>query len=348
MGEGQLTTVTAEQGGDGEGLEVQLAERRGVIHADLSVGAKRFIATLETAKHRIFAFLDGASRPEHQIVVIASCDAWLLGVLSSHVHVTWALAQGGTLEDRPRYNKSRCFETFPFPTATPEQQARIRALAEQLDAHRKRQQGQHPALTLTGIYNVLEKLKRGEPLSAKEKTIHEQGLVSVLKSLHEELDAAVLEAYGWGDLAVQPVEPRVDETILERLVALNAERAKEEAAGTVRWLRPEFQHPEAALEGAGPSRLTHSAPSAAKEDGTAPPPTPPTPAKERLPWPATLPEQVAAVARVLAEAAAPLDEAALATRFTGKGPWKKRLPQLLDTLVALGRARRLEDGRWMG
>lgn len=60
----------------------------------------------------------------------------------------------------------------------------------------------------------------------------------------------------------------------------------------------------------------------------------------RIPWPPTLPEQVAAVARVLADAAAPLAEADLAARFTGKGPWKKRLPQIVDTLEALGRVRR--------
>ncbi|MFO1493669.1 MAG: hypothetical protein U1F26_03305 [Lysobacterales bacterium] len=38
---------------------------------------------------------------------------------------------------------------------------RIGALAEQLDAHRKRQQAAHAELTLTGMYNVLEKLKAG-------------------------------------------------------------------------------------------------------------------------------------------------------------------------------------------
>ncbi len=37
-----------------------------------------------------------------------------------------------------------------------------------------------------------------------------------------------------------------DEDILERLVALNHERAAEESAGNVRWLRPEFQAPRAA------------------------------------------------------------------------------------------------------
>jgi hypothetical protein len=57
------------------------------------------------------------------------------------------------------YAKSRCFETFPFPATTPEQQARIRDLAEQIDAHRKRVLAAHDDLTLTGLYNVLEKLK---------------------------------------------------------------------------------------------------------------------------------------------------------------------------------------------
>ncbi len=48
--------------------------------------------------------------------------------------------------------------------------------------------------TLTGIYNVLERLHHGEALSAKDKVIHTQGLVSVLKSLHDELDAAAAGA----------------------------------------------------------------------------------------------------------------------------------------------------------
>ena len=136
----------------------------------------------------------------------------------------------------PRYLKTRCFEPFPFPAATDAQQARIRGLAEQLDSHRKRQQAQHPKLTLTDMYNVLEKLRAGEPLTAKDKTVHEQGLVSVLREIHDELDAAVCDAYGW--------PPALnDEEILARLVALNAERAAEEAQGHIRWLRPEYQAP---------------------------------------------------------------------------------------------------------
>ena len=59
----------------------------------------------------------------------------------------------------------------------------------------------------------------------------------------------------------------------------------------------------------------------------------------RQPWPADLPEQVRAVAELLAASVAPLDEGALAARFSGRGLWKKRLPQILRTLEALGRAR---------
>jgi len=44
---------------------------------------------------------------------------------------------------------------------------------------------------------VLEKLRSGEALKAKEKVIHEHGLVSVLKQVHDDLAAAVFDAYGW-------------------------------------------------------------------------------------------------------------------------------------------------------
>jgi hypothetical protein len=210
-------------------------------------GLPRYIATVETAKHRTFQFLDAEIAPDNKLVSIALADAFHLGVLSSQTHLAWAFATGSTLDDRPVYVKTTGFEKFPFPVATAEQTTRIRDLAEQLDAHRKHQQATHASLTLTGMYNVLEKLKSGEALNAKEKTIHEQGLVSVLKTLHDELDAAVLDAYGWRDLAAPLANPSLkeaaSETLLVRLVALNAERAAEEAQGQIRWLRPEYQQP---------------------------------------------------------------------------------------------------------
>jgi hypothetical protein len=156
-----------------------------------------------------------------------------------------------------RYNNSLTFWPFPFPAL--EEGAlkeRIRDLGERLDAHRKRQQELHPSLTITGIYNVLEKLRSGENLTEKDKVIHDQGLVTLLKQLHDELDAAVLEAYGWSDLLKLPssTDFSISESqrfsiseaeLLTRLVALNHQRAAEEKQGLIRWLRPEYQNPKA-------------------------------------------------------------------------------------------------------
>lgn len=62
------------------------------------------------------------------------------------------------------------------------------------------------------------------------------------------------------------------------------------------------------------------------------------------PWPATLPEQVKAVAQLLVSNAAALTLAQIEARFTGRGAWKKSLPTLLQTLQALGRAQQTELG----
>jgi hypothetical protein len=165
-------------------------------------GLSRFIGTPYTAKYRPFIFVDAAIVPDAMVYAIASDDAVMLGYLSSTIHSTWAKSAGGTLEDRPRYNSNGTFLPFPFPALEegPLKQ-RIRDLGERLDAHRKARQAAHPELTLTGLYNVLEKLRAGEPLTDKDKKIHDDGLVTILKQIHDELDEAVLEAYGWGDVA---------------------------------------------------------------------------------------------------------------------------------------------------
>jgi hypothetical protein len=141
---------------------------------NMLTGLPRFISTSETAKHRVFVFIDGSVLPEHKLVNIAHADPAVLGVLSSLSHVSWALAIGSQLGPTPVYVKTTCFETFPFPALEEsELKQRIRDLGERLDAHRKRQQELYSDLTLTGIYNVLEKLRSGEALTAKDKAIHD-------------------------------------------------------------------------------------------------------------------------------------------------------------------------------
>ncbi len=198
------------------------------------------------------------------------------------------------------------------------------------------------SLTLTGLYNVLQALREGRPLTAKEKLIHSAGLVGVLKELHDALDAAVLQAYGWADLT--PLDQSLDE-LLTRLVALNARRAVEEAAGTVRWLRPDFQNPakelsKPVLPAPVQQELEVDFPQTTQVQiaGTTTAASSVTALGAWLPWPTTLPDQVRVVAQVLSQASGPLTLAAIEARFKGRGGWKKSLPILLQTLEALGRA----------
>jgi len=306
-------------------------------------GLGRYIVTGQVTKHRVFQWLDQSILPDDKLIAIATDDALRLGVLSSAVHVHWAIAAGGKhgVGNDPVYSKSTCFEPFPFPdddtSLTPDLSQRIRSLAEQLDAHRKAQQAAHPDLTLTGMYNVLEKLRAGEPLTPKERTIHEHGLVGVLRTLHDDLDAAVLEAYGWSDLRL----PEDTDTLLERLVELNARRAAEEAAGKVRWLRPDFQQRSAA----GEQATLDGDEEAVDEDSAVVTPAPRIPVEKR-PWPVGLPEQIKAVAAVLTTTSQPLSLDDVAAHFSARGRWRDRLPTILETLQALGRIRNARADTW--
>lgn len=293
-------------------------------------GIDRYIATCRTSKHRFFTFLSKDIVFESKIVGFALDDAYYLGILSSSIHLVWALATGAFLEDRPNYNHTDCFNKFPFPTPTDAQKSQIRDLGERLDAHRKRQQSQYPDLTLTDMYNVLEKERAGEKLNEKERRIHEQGLIGLLRQLHDELDAAVAEAYGW------PVDlPEAE--ILERLVQLNAQRAAEEAAGQVRWLRPEYQAPNEAQQGVQGKLLED-------EEGTVAVAV----AVVKQAWPDALPAQAAALRDLLASLDQSVELNTLAAAFEGKATPKRKadFQRLLETMAALGQAEMTAAGWW--
>ena len=230
---------------------------------------------------------------------------------------------------------------------------------------------------MTGMYNVLEKLREIEStsranragsvsarssadaatreapgadasdskelvLTAKERKIHDDGLVSVLKQIHDDFDAAVFAACSWpGTLS--------DEEILERLVALNHERAAEEAAGKIRWLRPEFQYPTT-----GPPKKTQQTLTEADEDEEDSEDAPKAKGKKKVApkpanatkadWPSTLPERIRAVRHALTTHNKPATAADIAGQFTKAN--KATVGELLETLVAVGQARVTAGGEY--
>jgi hypothetical protein len=294
-------------------------------------GIERFIATPVTQKHRTFEFLSSNILPDDALMIFADSDAFCLGVLHSKIFLTWFSSTASTLEDRPRFIKAQCFDPFPFPDANNIQKQTIRVIAEELDAHRKRVLAEHPHLTLTGLYNVLEMLRAGtkpDDLDEHDRTIFEDGLVLIMKELHDKLDVAVAEAYGWpADLS--------DDEILAKLMALNKERSEEEKRGLVRWLRPDYQIPRFAK---GVDKQ------AAKEEGAQVAAELIAAVEQKPSFPAGAVEQTAAVFAALAAASRPLDAKGLAAQFKRTKTTEKKVGEVLASLARLGYVTS-EDGK---
>jgi hypothetical protein len=169
------------------------------------------------------------------------------------------------------------------------------------------------------MYNVLEKLHVNESFTVEDHAVYEMGLIGILRQLHDELDEAVSAAYGWSsDLTT--------EQILANIVTLNAQRRAEEESGIIRWLRPEFQAP--------------NAPAIQQTLGGLIPAEAPAAARRKQPWPATLTEQVRAIKDALR--ATPFQTPQqIATGF--KPASRTRVQEILQTLTALGQTRQVED-----
>jgi hypothetical protein len=141
---------------------------------------------------------------------------------------------GATMKDDPRYNLVDCFETFPFPHDF-ERNEKIERVGCIYHDHRA-------ALMVA----------RNEGMTKTYNRFHDRAETSDdiarLRELHAAMDRAVLEAYGWHDLAARAAPIFLDEgneddhtykgrlfwpsdfrdEVLARLLALNAERHAEE------------------------------------------------------------------------------------------------------------------------
>ena len=195
---------------------------------------KRWIATPEVAKHRIFAWMDPSMLPSGSVYAVARDDDMAFGVLNSKIHEVWALRLGTSLEDRPRYTSTTTFETFPFPegltldrpAADTENDPRAIKIAEAsrtLVARRDQWLNPDPWVEWKNE-SVPGYPRRAVPKPGFEDRLAERTLTSLyndpedwLVALHDDLDRAVAAAYGWD-------WPLTEDEILERLLALNAAR----------------------------------------------------------------------------------------------------------------------------
>lgn len=219
----------------------------------------RYIATPRVAKHRVFVWQPSSTLPDTAVVVTCRADDSTFGLLQSRPHELWALRLGSSLEDRPRYTPTTCFETFPFPSGlTPADTAHRRTEAIAGGAiipsdlaiqHRKhairiaraakelvtlRSRWLNPPEWTRSVPDViplgLDHSPYPDRIVAKagfEGELAKRTLTNLynqrpawLEEAHAALDAAVALAYGWSDYS----HAMSDDEILRRLLALNRQR----------------------------------------------------------------------------------------------------------------------------
>jgi hypothetical protein len=159
----------------------------------------RYVAGNAQGKRFLFCWAHRTVCPSNLTNVFAFDDDYAMGILTSSAHQAWAHAEASSLEDRPRYTPTSCFETFPWPSPSPARRDAIGTPAAELIAVRQAACVDR-GIGLTDLYNLLD----------------EGGFREVAK-LHRDLDRAVADAYGWPPaIAADPLELRA------RLAALHA------------------------------------------------------------------------------------------------------------------------------
>jgi hypothetical protein len=187
---------------------------------------KRCIGISRITKYFSFTFLPTDRVFNEKIFVFTSEAATLFALLQSRLHERWArqtaVLHGGTLT----YPGSECFETFPFPKSDPRNIFEsLEGIGEKL--YEKRAEYMRSCdVGLTKTYNAMK-----DPACDDARILE-------LRRLSEEMDRAVLDAYGWRDIVVPRYCPMDDadrralaafeDEVIDRLYLLNAERAAEE------------------------------------------------------------------------------------------------------------------------
>jgi len=235
------------------------------------------------ARHSEYAgvtFIDGHAIPNEATVCFKTLSYGSFAILQSRVHEVWARFFGSSLEDRLRYSPSDCFETFPFPFGAPDEAHEDASRSQQVGgmsaggdradhcgavAFDPRSLGQALAPAGQGYSECRAEIMVGnnEGMTKTYNRFHDPDERSPdilrLRELHNAMDRAVLDAYGWTDIrptcefildyeddeedtpgkASKKKKPwryrwpdDIRDDVLARLLALNAQRADLEAPAT--------------------------------------------------------------------------------------------------------------------
>ncbi len=216
----------------------QYAEKSSGL-TEATSGFDRVLAISRVSQYIAFTFLPPGMVYSERLVIVADSSDSNFAMLQSTVHEVWARFFGSSLEDRFMYATIDCFETFPFPVDW-DKDATLEAAGKEYYTFRA-------ALMIRNDEGMTKTYNRFHDPDERDPDILR------LRELREKMDRAVLDAYGWTDIATdceflldfeideeeyrrrkKPWRYRwpdeVRDMVLARLLSLNGERAEQERA----------------------------------------------------------------------------------------------------------------------
>ena len=214
----------------------QYADKRPGLYGAIRLLPSVLVTGAAAVMHHMIASLPSTLVFSHKTIVFALPTRSSFAALQSSVHELWSRTFGTTFGsvDALTYNPTQVFRTFPFP---PNFKTDIH-----LEAAGRTYHDHRAALMVSRNEGMTKTYNR---FHDRKETVED---IQRLRELHTDMDRAVLEAYGWGDLAERAAPIFLDETneddhtyqdrlfwpsdfrdeILARLLALNAEHHAEE------------------------------------------------------------------------------------------------------------------------
>ena len=215
----------------------QFLRPRPELHSAIS-GLGRVLVISRVGQQAAFTFLPAGMVFADSIIAFPLASSAAFCALQSRPHEIWARFFGSSMKDDLRYTPSDCFETFPFPRGW-ETLPTLETVGKDYYDFRstlmvKNKEG------LTKTYNRF-----------RDPNENDTEIVQ-LRDLHAAMDRAVIDAYGWRDIATDcdffldyPIDEAewgnkkkpyryrwpddVRDEVLARLLELNAERAAQES-----------------------------------------------------------------------------------------------------------------------
>lgn len=162
--------------------------REGLRKATSVLG--RVLVRARVSEMHMMAFVDPKWICSEQVVVFAFDDYYHFALLQSNIHEVWVRRNASTMRTDVRYTPTDCFETFAFPQNV---SVAARTHGGQIgeDYYQHRQQILvSRQLGLTRSYNLFH-----------NRDCRDADILK-LRELHKQLDNAILDCYGWSDLAL--------------------------------------------------------------------------------------------------------------------------------------------------